>query len=205
MQVKKEEVKDKIMDSAHSEFLRHGYAGASLRVIAEKAGLTKGAVYSYFQNKDALFCAVTKAAIQQIEGVFLADQDNASTPQDFLYAPDAAEEKTIRVFRNHAKTVLDHHESFQLLLFCAGGSSLQNYKERIIQLYTESFYRFLALLHKPDCVGEIFIHTLANTYVGFLEEIVLHEPHREEADLYAGQMAVFVYSGMKNVLLRRSQ
>ncbi|HMM05578.1 MAG TPA: TetR/AcrR family transcriptional regulator [Clostridiales bacterium] len=205
MQVKKEEVKEKIMDSARSEFLRHGYTGASLRVIAEKAGLTKGAVYSYFHNKDDLFCAVAEAAVQQIEGVFLVDQDNVSMPRDFLYAPNAAAEKTVRVFRDHAKTVLDHHESFQLLLFCAGGSSLQNYKERIIQLYTESFYRFLALLHKPDCVGEIFIHTLANTYVGFLEEIVLHEPHREEADIYAGQMAVFVYSGIKKVLSLPSQ
>lgn len=200
MQVKREEVKERIIDSARSEFLCHGYGGASLRTIAEKAGLTKGAVYTYFDNKDDLFCAVAEAAVQQIECVFPVDRDNASMARDFIYAPGAEEEKTVRIFRDHAKTVLDHHESFQLLLFCAGGSSLQNYKERIIQLYSESFYRFLAFLHKPHCVGEIFVHTLANTYVGFLEEIVLHEPHREEADIYAGQMAVFVYSGIKNVL-----
>lgn len=39
-------------------FAAHGYAGASLEDIAQKAGLTKGALYHHFRDKRALFAAV---------------------------------------------------------------------------------------------------------------------------------------------------
>ncbi len=50
--------KGKIMESAARVFARKGYHGASLDMIASEAGLTKGAVYSNFQNKTDLFFAL---------------------------------------------------------------------------------------------------------------------------------------------------
>ena len=203
MQVKKEIIKENIICSARREFLDHGYAEASLRVIAEKAGLTKGAIYSYFESKDTLFCELVAPALRFIENEFQYDKSCDITRKN------ASElfESNVQGFRNHTQAVLDNYESFNLLLFCAAGSSLQDYKERIIQRYAQNFYaRLYHLTQKKNSKGfisEMFVHTLAATYISFLEELVLHEPNRTEADDYAVQMAIFVYSGIDKLFLHQ--
>jgi AcrR family transcriptional regulator len=202
MQVKKEDIKKRIMKSAQKEFLEHGYASASLRVIAEKEGLTKGVVYSYFKSKDALFCALAAPAVRFIENEFESNKNCWALKTDGSKAAYSYEE-SIQGFRTHAHAVLDHYESFKLLLFCAAGSSLKDYKERIIRLYAENFHMHHPAFLRTECerstAGEMFIHTLAATYVSFLEELVLHEPDRKEADDYAVQMAAFGYPGFEKM------
>src|SRR4051812_17686336 len=51
---KKAMTRTKLLDAAATVFARKGFAGASLDDVAEEAGLTKGAVYSNFANKDEL-------------------------------------------------------------------------------------------------------------------------------------------------------
>ena len=205
MQIKKDDIKEKIISSACREFLCHGYSEASLRVVAEKAGLTKGAIYAYFENKDALFCGLTAPAVRFIENKFQHDEScyaaitNENSSDTF--------ESNIQGFRNYAHAVLDNYESFKLLLFCAAGSSLQDYKERIIQLYAQNFHtrlsRFAKTKNSNGVISEMFVHTLAATYISFLEELILHEPNRTEADDYAVQMAIFVRSGFDKLYLHQ--
>lgn len=44
----------------------HGYHGTSMRTIAEAVGLTKGGLYPYFTNKDAILLAVADRYLQDI-------------------------------------------------------------------------------------------------------------------------------------------
>lgn len=44
-----------LLEAAQSAFMRLGYQGATLDLIAASAGFTKGAVYAHFRNKEALF------------------------------------------------------------------------------------------------------------------------------------------------------
>lgn len=58
MQVPKEEVRKKILESALNEFEQHGFSGAQMRRIAEGANISTGNVYRYFENKDEVFDAI---------------------------------------------------------------------------------------------------------------------------------------------------
>lgn len=49
------DVKMKILEAAFRVFAERGYPGASIDVVAEEAGLTKGAVYWHFASKRDLF------------------------------------------------------------------------------------------------------------------------------------------------------
>ena len=49
------ETKTKLLDSAAQLFARGGYEGASVDLIAESAGYSKGAFYSNFESKEAIF------------------------------------------------------------------------------------------------------------------------------------------------------
>ncbi|MCU1647276.1 MAG: TetR family transcriptional regulator [Nocardia sp.] len=61
----RDEVQERILRAAAKVFADNGFAGARLDQIAEAAGFTKGAVYSNFANKDALFFALMDAQIAQ--------------------------------------------------------------------------------------------------------------------------------------------
>ena len=47
-------VTEKLMEAAKQEFLKNGYERASLQIIAEKAGSSKGAIYIRYPDKESL-------------------------------------------------------------------------------------------------------------------------------------------------------
>lgn len=62
----------KIVAAARSEFLEKGYREASLRKIAERAGVTVGAIQIRYKTKDALFCSLLEPFLAEIEATFQA-------------------------------------------------------------------------------------------------------------------------------------
>ncbi|WP_439815382.1 TetR/AcrR family transcriptional regulator [Zavarzinia sp. CC-PAN008] len=55
-----------IVDAALDEFIERGYGSASLESIARRAGITKGTIYLYFANKQAVFNAVVSHHVQPL-------------------------------------------------------------------------------------------------------------------------------------------
>jgi len=56
----------KLLTAARLEFARHGFAGARVDEIAERAGVNKQLVYHYFGDKDALYLAVLEWVYEDI-------------------------------------------------------------------------------------------------------------------------------------------
>ena len=50
--------KEALLDAGRALFLEHGYVAVSMQQIAETAGMTKGAPYYHFKNKEDLFLTV---------------------------------------------------------------------------------------------------------------------------------------------------
>ena len=66
MQYLKQNVRERILEAAEQEFDQNGFQDASMRTIADSAGVSLGNVYRYFTNKQALFCAVAEPIIDEI-------------------------------------------------------------------------------------------------------------------------------------------
>jgi AcrR family transcriptional regulator len=49
-----------ILGAARSCFARHGYEGATVRRLEEATGLSRGAIFHHFRDKDSLFLAVAE-------------------------------------------------------------------------------------------------------------------------------------------------
>ena len=60
------ETKEKLLKSAKAEFMEKGYAAASLRSICKNAGVTTGALYFFFKDKEDLFESLVKEPFQNI-------------------------------------------------------------------------------------------------------------------------------------------
>ena len=58
MRTKTDQMRQRIIDSAYESFWRAGFTRTSLDTIAERAGVTKRTLYSYFRSKDDLLATV---------------------------------------------------------------------------------------------------------------------------------------------------
>jgi AcrR family transcriptional regulator len=71
---RKAERPQEILEAAFVEFSRHGYAVTTLDRIAQRAGVTKGTIYVYFENKEHLFIsmvhAVKKVTLDTLRDMF---------------------------------------------------------------------------------------------------------------------------------------
>ena len=66
-----------ILAGAHAVFLAQGFDAASMNDIARSAGVSKGTLYVYFDNKEQLFEAIVEAECDaQAEGIFDLDPDD---------------------------------------------------------------------------------------------------------------------------------
>ena len=49
-----------ILDGARACFARHGYEGATVRRLEEATGLSRGAIFHHFRDKESLFLALAE-------------------------------------------------------------------------------------------------------------------------------------------------
>ena len=111
----------KIVAAARSEFLEKGYREASLRKIAERAGVTVGAIQIRYKTKDALFCSLLEPFLAEIEAVFQATrveywQYPATERINWLEKSMQMESETI------LQLIFSHYED-AVLLFCRSDAS----------------------------------------------------------------------------------
>lgn len=66
-----------VLDAARRVFARKGVEGASIREIAREAGYTAGALYSYFESKEAIGAALLAESLDRL----LAEVQAAQAPQ----------------------------------------------------------------------------------------------------------------------------
>jgi AcrR family transcriptional regulator len=84
---RKAERPQEILEAAFTQFSRNGYALTTLDQIAERAGVTKGTIYVYFENKEHLFISmvreITKTSRDIVQGMF---ESHEGTTADLLRA-----------------------------------------------------------------------------------------------------------------------
>lgn len=61
-----EETKKNILEAAQSVFTEHGYAQASMRIIARAAGTSVGGLYIYFRNKEELYLTLVQDRMRML-------------------------------------------------------------------------------------------------------------------------------------------
>jgi AcrR family transcriptional regulator len=67
----------KIMNTAQTLFATKGYNGTSINDIVKESGVSKGAIYNHFENKERLFMSLldiqTEIGLEQIQSIFSED------------------------------------------------------------------------------------------------------------------------------------
>lgn len=95
-----EEKRRRILDIAMEEFATHKYSKASLSNIVSRAGIAKGSIYQYFEDKKDLFVYLLEIAAKEK----IAYINQAVEPQaDFFTAMEQSIRASIRFMGDHPK------------------------------------------------------------------------------------------------------
>lgn len=128
-QVLKEEVRARIVAAALEVFAEHGYAGATIAAIAERAGLGAASLYRYYPGKGDLFDAVvTPELAARFEALIERRvRSLASTILDGAAVGGEAAEELLAFW-------IEHRLAVAILLDRADGTAYAHHGERFVAL-----------------------------------------------------------------------
>ena len=74
-----------IMDTALELFASEGYYPTSISRIADKAGISKGLMYNYFESKESLILEIIGKGIDQLTEHLDPDHDGFLSEEEFVF------------------------------------------------------------------------------------------------------------------------
>jgi len=197
------ETKSKILESAKKEFLQKGFVNASLRTIAANAGVTTGAMYRHFKDKDALFCALVDEHIKVVtDAIMLSDVMTHTQMNDVLSKEHYDFEK--QSINELFKYIYVNFDAFKLLLKSSSGSTHENFLDDLCELYTKNCKETFDWMYKEKIarktIDKMTVHFIASSFINAFAEIILHEMSPQDASNYISDIIKFTRHGTMTLL-----
>lgn len=131
------ETREKLLSCAKKEFMEKGFQNASLRQICSQAGVTTGAVYFFFKDKEGLFAALVDDVYQNVMQTLAHHlaEDSEEDLATYVHKPgdhDPFVEELI-----HA--LYQNHDAVVLLISKSTGSKYEHAVEDIISMIESQF------------------------------------------------------------------
>jgi AcrR family transcriptional regulator len=140
----REATRRRIIREAASEFARLGFDQANINVIAEQAGIGKGTIYLYFENKRDLFLAMLRYIAQaQLASIRVA-----------LATEGSIQERLERLFRAFARLAEEDSDSFNVSMSALYGVN-RAFQAEATKLLRDYVAVIALMLEQSQARGEI--------------------------------------------------
>ena len=191
--------REKILNAAKREFLEKGFAGTNVRAAAQRAGVTTGALYNLFKNKDGIFESLVGGVFNEFLNI-LAYNDVFEARELDMKAGDLSEitEMSQRRFLRMIDFFYANWDAMKLLVCCAKGSSFEHIFDKAIDLTEKETLRLLTMDGvKMSRRIKFFIHVMVTSHFENLKEIFYHDLTKSEAAEYVLDFNVYHCGGWK--------
>ena len=194
---------DRILKEAKIEFMEKGYQKASLREIVKKAGLTTGAFYGYYKNKEQLFDALVGEVYQEV-----LDRYQKTLNTFFNFSPEEQYENMVDITYKYMlelkNYMYDHFDAFKMILCCSEGTKYKELVHHMAELDVQATHDFAKTIELVSGgtkgVNPVLEHILTSgMFTGFFE-LVVHDVPEEDADEYIKQLLDFYSAGWGKIM-----
>ncbi|HGD0844133.1 TetR family transcriptional regulator [Finegoldia sp. BIOML-A3] len=193
---------ENILKSGKINFLNDGYERANLRKICKDAGVTTGAFYRHFEDKEALFVALVEPLAKEILDLYTKFEEESFRSIDEKHIKDLAEinidgsiETAIYIFRKK--------DIFELLVYKAYGTKYDNFIEKLVKMEDLNRNKISKIVLKNNYkyinISEKSMHLLNHAYINALCEIIMHSDNIEEVKQNSEIVARFFREGWKKL------
>lgn len=203
MRLLNDELARKILEASKKEFLEKGFQKASLRSIAASVNVTTGAVYKYYENKEALFDALVKKPADELYELYrsynedFSDQDMSEQLSELS---DGIEDDTDGILG----FVYQNYDAFKLIACCSQGTKYADYVERLIEIEAKSSLRLIRLMQQDGRISADFdeqlVHIISGTLFNGVFDIISRNEPIETAQEHIHILKEFYSAGWYKIL-----
>ena len=176
------ERREKLIICAKKEFMEKGFEKASLRAISSAAGLTTGAIYFFFKDKNGLFGAVVDEPLQRIIKAITQhfSEDMETDIADFQHTSGDHDEFAEMMI----SALYADRDAMLILLEKSSGSRyegiIDSFVEMIEKHNTALAKNYLAVF--PDKrVNEYMLHWFSHVQINAFVHLLTHIDDKERA------------------------
>lgn len=143
-----EDTKEKILIESLKLFARNGYEAVSVQDIADKLGITKGALYKHYKNKQDIFDSIVNRMI---------DDDKKSANEHNVPAESFENDKS-----SYGKTTLEQIGEFTIAQFMYW----------VQDEFAANFRRMLTIeQYRDEKMASLYQNYLGNGPLGYVEDL----------------------------------
>lgn len=166
-----------ILDSAKKEFLAKGFEKASLKEICKNAGVTTGAVYKRYKDKEELFAAVVEDTVRDLYQI--ADErcgvDLAKMSDEALIQAWNMDNGDMMWWFRY---LYDRYEGFVLLIARAETTRYSDFQHDWVEKMTEGTYGYYEEAYRRGLITEKIakkeMHILLTAFWSTIYEPFIH-------------------------------
>ncbi len=174
--------RERLIECAKKEFLEKGFAKASLRNICSRAGLTTGAVYFLFKDKNGLFEAVVSGPLgelMQLMQSHIAEEEHSNIA---AYSHVSGDHDSFA--DEIVKLLYSHYDEMMILLEKSQGSQFEDLPDRVIAML-DAGYEKPAQQYADAVPGKrvnrYMLHWFSHIQVDAFIHLLTHEKDEQRA------------------------
>lgn len=179
-----EEKRNRILQAAIDAFAAYGYENANTNKIADKAGISVGSLFQYFDSKEDLFCTTVAFGTTELKAIL---EEIMTGDEDILIKV----EKLIRTIQRYSR---EHGNIIRLYNEMATQSNSRMMKEAVKELEGVTAALYSSLIRKAqlemdarsDCDPNMFAFLLDNLFM-MLQYSYACDYYRERFQLYVSE------------------
>lgn len=185
-----------------AEFLEKGFAGASIRSIGERAGMTSAALYRHYTNKEDMFSSLVEPLIN--------DMDMWTKRHKSVKYSLVDSQADTGVFFGESfidmitEVVLPQKDRLILLMNCSQGTKYENFLHDLVEKNQKDLTDALVYMRKHGYpareMSEEEIHMLLSAYLTAIIEPIIHGYPQEKIKSYLFSVNEFFMPGWKNIM-----
>lgn len=192
-----------LLEAGKKEFLAFGFRGASMRNIAASLGVTTGAIYRYYTDKEELFTALVEEPARELEQRYRKLQkDFAAQPlkSQLENLPEVSDTEHDWMMEH----IYDNFDAFKLIVCCSAGTGYEHYLDILAEIETNSGRALLDRMEEAGCsprkMDDELIHIMSSALFNGIFETVRHDMPREKAFAYMADLREFYSAGWFKLL-----
>jgi len=146
MQIRKDDIRKRILLAARQEFFRKGVKRTSIKDIASVAGVAVGNIYNYFSSKNDIFVAICSPLLKALDDFLMLENGKGNQTIELFFV----ESYQYSMINHFIQLVKEYRPEFRLLLFESSGTTL------------EDFFQHYA--KKQALIGEQYVASMKEKY-----------------------------------------
>ena len=202
MSEKEFETRERILLAAKEEFLEKGYKNAWLRNISKKAGVTTGALYGYFKNKEELFGTLVGTEYRYVLNMYneVLQEFNTYPPAERINRTSEYTSKGMRLIGTY---MYEHWDVFKLILCYADDTAYGHLIEDMVRQDIQATAEFSKSSVDAGVslapVNATLTHRLSYIKFYLFFDMVTQNLPRNQMDEYIDQLLKFYLGGWEKL------